>query len=124
MPITIERGRAGIRLASRDHGASPRAAPSPPATRASRNAAIRSEEHTSELQSHVNLVCRLLLEKKKALERVVPSAWVVVEGVRAPGAPPAALAFLVAALSAMVCLAFRSTPSLNRLGLLFLHSSL
>src|SRR4051812_49779586 len=24
----------------------------------------RSEEHTSELQSHVNLVCRLLLEKK------------------------------------------------------------
>src|SRR5690242_21914739 len=25
---------------------------------------IRSEEHTSELQSHVNLVCRLLLEKK------------------------------------------------------------
>ena len=40
MPITIERGRAGIRLASRDHGASPRAAPSPPATRASRKAAI------------------------------------------------------------------------------------
>src|SRR5690242_21002166 len=28
-------------------------------------AAARSEEHTSELQSHVNLVCRLLLEKKK-----------------------------------------------------------
>src|SRR4051812_49765068 len=27
----------------------------------------RSEEHTSELQSHVNLVCRLLLEKKKIL---------------------------------------------------------
>src|SRR5438477_1405962 len=25
---------------------------------------FRSEEHTSELQSHVNLVCRLLLEKK------------------------------------------------------------
>src|SRR5690242_20754264 len=25
----------------------------------------KSEEHTSELQSHVNLVCRLLLEKKK-----------------------------------------------------------
>src|SRR5690242_21344913 len=28
----------------------------------------RSEEHTSELQSHVNLVCRLLLEQKKAQE--------------------------------------------------------
>src|SRR6267142_6908571 len=28
----------------------------------------RSEEHTSELQSHVNLVCRLLLEKQKKKE--------------------------------------------------------
>src|SRR6266571_7482660 len=28
---------------------------------------LRSEEHTSELQSHVNIVCRLLLEKKKNL---------------------------------------------------------
>src|SRR5690242_20963434 len=27
---------------------------------------VRSEEHTSELQSHVNLVCRLLLEKKNS----------------------------------------------------------
>src|SRR5256886_7684523 len=31
------------------------------------NARIRSEEHTSELQSQSNLVCRLLLEKKKPL---------------------------------------------------------
>src|SRR5260370_5266497 len=31
----------------------------------SRSSACRSEEHTSELQSHLNLVCRLLLEKKK-----------------------------------------------------------
>src|SRR5260370_32059510 len=30
-----------------------------------RRHASRSEEHTSELQSHLNLVCRLLLEKKK-----------------------------------------------------------
>src|SRR5260370_23401182 len=29
----------------------------------------RSEEHTSELQSHLNLVCRLLLEKKKRKSR-------------------------------------------------------
>src|SRR5260370_14626568 len=28
----------------------------------------RSEEHTSELQSHLNLVCRLLLEKKKHID--------------------------------------------------------
>src|SRR5260370_3958238 len=34
----------------------------------------RSEEHTSELQSHLNLVCRLLLEKKKTKSTVrVPS---------------------------------------------------
>src|SRR5260370_19788160 len=39
----------------------------------------RSEEHTSELQSHLNLVCRLLLEKKKNAE------------------PPFAIAYLVAA---------------------------
>src|SRR5260370_4786769 len=32
-----------------------------------RGRARRSEEHTSELQSHLNLVCRLLLEKKKRL---------------------------------------------------------
>src|SRR5260370_30004933 len=32
-------------------------------------ALVRSEEHTSELQSHLNLVCRLLLEKKKHKRR-------------------------------------------------------
>src|SRR5690242_21130945 len=31
----------------------------------------RSEEHTSELQSHVNLVCRLLLEKKKTISFIL-----------------------------------------------------
>src|SRR5947207_3971799 len=31
--------------------------------------ARRSEEHTSELQSHSDLVCRLLLEKKKKMEK-------------------------------------------------------
>src|SRR5438477_8931428 len=33
-------------------------------SRQSAGPARRSEEHTSELQSHVNIVCRLLLEKK------------------------------------------------------------
>src|SRR2546430_12917256 len=33
----------------------------------------RSEEHTSELQSQSNLVCRLLLEKKKLLQASLPS---------------------------------------------------
>src|SRR5690348_18004606 len=36
-----------------------------PRRRLSNDAADRSEEHTSELQSPVHLVCRLLLEKKK-----------------------------------------------------------
>src|SRR5256885_3715919 len=31
---------------------------------------LRSEEHTSELQSPCNLVCRLLLEKKKRLQHI------------------------------------------------------
>src|SRR5437667_6756245 len=32
---------------------------------------IRSEEHTSELQSHHDLVCRLLLEKKKKKNHII-----------------------------------------------------
>src|SRR5256885_10288184 len=35
---------------------------------------VRSEEHTSELQSPCNLVCRLLLEKKK-LQPISADAW-------------------------------------------------
>src|SRR5260370_16452914 len=45
----------------------------------------RSEEHTSELQSHLNLVCRLLLEKKK---RPLPAAPMA--PVRAALPPPRA----------------------------------
>src|SRR5260221_8817371 len=37
----------------------------PPTSSNTRRMAARSEEHTSELQSHSDLVCRLLLEKKK-----------------------------------------------------------
>src|SRR3989475_7848063 len=40
-----------------------------------RGACIRSEEHTSELQSQSNLVCRLLLEKKKRKHHYV-AAWI------------------------------------------------
>src|SRR5690348_17828083 len=46
---------------------SPRSAPNPPPS-----AGGRSEEHTSELQSPVHLVCRLLLEKKKANKKDQP----------------------------------------------------
>src|SRR2546430_2525907 len=48
-------GRA--RCCRPDGSSAPRRRPGPPAP--------RSEEHTSELQSQSNLVCRLLLEKKK-----------------------------------------------------------
>src|SRR2546430_8152578 len=34
-------------------------------------AEVRSEEHTSELQSQSNLVCRLLLEKKKKINNII-----------------------------------------------------
>src|SRR5256885_11394714 len=50
-------------------GAPPAASVSPALDlrRSQRAALLRSEEHTSELQSPCNLVCRLLLEKKKLL---------------------------------------------------------
>src|SRR2546430_17718784 len=51
-----------------------RAMPNPIAERArawAMPARLRSEEHTSELQSQSNLVCRLLLEKKKNNEYLI-----------------------------------------------------
>src|SRR5438105_14110903 len=41
----------------------------PPGRGAELDRGVRSEEHTSELQSRVDLVCRLLLEKKKTAGR-------------------------------------------------------
>src|SRR5260370_28824119 len=38
-----------------------------------KRAMTRSEEHTSELQSHLNLVCRLLLEKKNKKHQATPT---------------------------------------------------
>src|SRR2546430_13687683 len=57
------RGQPRLRTPDRPAGArAPRDAVRVPGDRA---AQLRSEEHTSELQSQSNLVCRLLLEKKK-----------------------------------------------------------
>src|SRR5260370_18013600 len=57
------RGRPARRPASAtDAGRTP---PPAPPQRGDRGRARRSEEHTSELQSHLNLGCRLLLEKNK-----------------------------------------------------------
>src|SRR5256885_5549586 len=70
-PATRERPRAGratrmraCRAPARSPGAEAAAVPPGPSGRP-RAAPRRSEEHTSELQSPCNLVCRLLLEKKK-----------------------------------------------------------
>src|SRR5690242_21597281 len=56
-------------------GPARRPSPRPQGPAARSPPAPRSEEHTSELQSHVNLVCRLLLEKKNVcignIERTV-----------------------------------------------------
>src|SRR5258706_12091486 len=51
---------AGIRIPATSYLASMLRKPAPP-----HRSILRSEEHTSELQSLTNLVCRLLLEKKK-----------------------------------------------------------
>src|SRR5438876_7128907 len=61
-----EPGTYSIRLTVRDPGVRTRRLDSGYYVR---NPAARSEEHTSELQSPVHLVCRLLLEKKKTTPR-------------------------------------------------------
>src|SRR5690349_23034512 len=59
----VGHGRAGDHVA-----AARRPAHAGRGGRRARRAAARSEEHTSELQSRRDLVCRLLLEKKKKKE--------------------------------------------------------
>src|SRR5256885_13219897 len=73
---TLFRSQRGARAparpsASAASGSRPRAC-SESAIRRQAAACARSEEHTSELQSPCNLVCRLLLEKKKYNLRPVP----------------------------------------------------
>src|SRR5690349_22992562 len=71
---TLFRSRAGDERRARDGRGRPRAgerASRAGRTRGSdRGARGRSEEHTSELQSRRDLVCRLLLEKKKHTRRL------------------------------------------------------
>src|SRR5258708_13478533 len=52
----------------------PRSFSLPRARSATKSKRLRSEEHTSELQSPDHLVCRLLLEKKKRLRRGLPDS--------------------------------------------------
>src|SRR5260370_25440114 len=59
------RERPGHRRGRRERGAEGRELGQERAAAQRHPHTLRSEEHTSELQSHLNLVCRLLLEKKK-----------------------------------------------------------
>src|SRR2546430_2928440 len=61
---------------------------------AAREDSLRSEEHTSELQSQSNLVCRLLLEKKKLNDFPPPARLVLPPQVHARLAPEFATASL------------------------------
>src|SRR2546426_8244229 len=62
--LPISRARKAILLCGCSHSSNLR---DPLNSTSSRTNGSRSEEHTSELQSPCNLVCRLLLEKKKKL---------------------------------------------------------
>src|SRR2546422_5003129 len=66
LPIWKDREGASVGLAPRDSDEDPHR--SLPDVRGDRRHRPRSEEHTSELQSRLHLVCRLLLEKKKQSE--------------------------------------------------------
>src|SRR5437667_7443431 len=58
-------GTSEMMAIARPHMVAIRASPIPPVIFCTASSSPRSEEHTSELQSHHDLVCRLLLEKKK-----------------------------------------------------------
>src|SRR5260370_19989249 len=64
MPLTARQGLEHMRL-YKPEVYMPAHHDAPIGGRRSAHRDARSEEHTSELQSHLNLVCRLLLEKKK-----------------------------------------------------------
>src|SRR2546422_5675401 len=71
LPISGHVGRASESQRAHHHGGHD-GDPEPRQERGARGAR-RSEEHTSELQSRLHLVCRLLLEKKKKTERTQSS---------------------------------------------------
>src|SRR6201990_3466207 len=93
----------------------------------------RSEEHTSELQSHVNLVCRLLLEKKKgtryarcACGAVVAVQWAVHVRARVSARSHSALAScsLSKAAPPTPCCFFFNDPATTEIYTLSLHDAL
>src|SRR2546422_3915159 len=82
-PLSASTMRAAVRRPTRD---SARTAifSTFASTSFSSSFAVRSEEHTSELQSRLHLVCRLLLEKKKTVITVVHNPVVLSRHRNAP----------------------------------------
>src|SRR2546430_17616835 len=70
LPISVETGRTFFTLPSAVFTFLPPSL-AKPGTSAAAGDGKRSEEHTSELQSQSNLVCRLLLEKKKKNKNIM-----------------------------------------------------
>src|SRR2546429_4129357 len=70
---TLFRSPAAARDAQRRVGRTVAGGQTPDVFRVPAPATRRSEEHTSELQSRLHLVCRLLLEKKKKKTKPVPT---------------------------------------------------
>src|SRR5215204_4457545 len=95
---------------------------------------IRSEEHTSELQSHSDLVCRLLLEKKKTNTRIpIPPSYSRREAKReewnslrgfSPGPPSRRITGASGSRRACHCLFFFNATATTEIYTLSLHDAL
>src|SRR4051812_38248800 len=81
----------------------------------------RSEEHTSELQSHVNLVCRLLLEKKN---NATPAERIHDLTRSRPIAPSSSLPYRLAPLSPSALFFFFNDTATTEIYTLSLHDAL
>src|SRR5687768_17934806 len=68
--IAFQRSRWVPCVQARKFGSTENRIARPCPTASSTRAEVRSEEHTSELQSRLHLVCRLLLEKKKKKKKI------------------------------------------------------
>src|SRR5699024_11586949 len=75
--VADEQGRAVIKMDGHIAGAAPFAGTGGNVD----FAGLRSEEHTSELQSRFDLVCRLLLEKKRCMRIPMKARWRLFWGV-------------------------------------------
>src|SRR6266480_7194812 len=73
--LTVYVVRGIARRSSSDSDCGLRTSPSTRSCHFAGSFSSRSEEHTSELQSHVNLVCRLLLEKKKKKNHTIIQSY-------------------------------------------------